>query len=120
MPSTLPSLLSPHPPPLTLPPKNHATANPTSNNSLQLPRIPDRILNDLFARHQNLLFRPHIAPLLHREIYPSVLDDPAARVCEFDDAALAVEEEEVLGVGDGEGGVGALGAGSDFGADGAD
>lgn len=39
---------------------------------------------------------------------------------EIDDAAFAVEEEEVLGVGDGQGGVGFFAARGDFGADGAD
>lgn len=38
---------------------------------------------------------------------------------EVDDAAFALEEEEVLGAGDGEGGIGFFGAGGDFGADGA-
>ena len=90
------------------------------NNRLQLPRIPNRILNHLPTRYQDLLLRPHILALLQREIYPPVLDDPAALVRKLHDAAFAVEEEEVFGVEDGEGGVGFFGAGGDFGADGAD
>jgi hypothetical protein len=41
-------------------------------------------------------------------------------VSEIDDRALGIEEEEVLGRGDGERGVGAGGAGGDFEADGVD
>lgn len=36
---------------------------------------------------------------------------------ELDDSAFGVEEQEVLGVGDGKGGVGFFAAGGDFGAD---
>lgn len=94
--------------------KNHL------HDRLQLPRVPNRILNHLPARHQDLLLRPQIRALLQREIYPAVLDDPAALVRKLDDAAFAVEEEEVFGVEDGEGGIGFFGAGGDFGADGTD
>lgn len=34
------------------------------NDSLQLPGIPDRVLNDLSASHQNLLLIPHALTLL--------------------------------------------------------
>lgn len=84
--STSPSPF-PIPSPLPPPPLN----NPL-NNRLQLSRIPNRILNNLATRHQNLLLRPLSLPLL-REIYPSILDDPAALLRESDDAAFAVEEE---------------------------
>ena len=47
-------------------------------------------------------------------------EGPAAPAREFHDAPFALEEEEVLGVGDGEGRVGFFGARGDFGADGAD
>ena len=75
-------------------------------NSLQLPRIPNRILNDLSARDQDLLLVPHALPLLQGEVYPAILDHPAATARKLHDAAFALEEEEVLGVGDGEGRVG--------------
>lgn len=52
-----------------------------------------------------------------REIDSPVADGPAALVCELDDGTFAVEEEEVLGVGDGQGSIGVFGAGGDFGAD---
>ncbi len=58
--------------------------------------------------------------LLQREIDSAVFDDPAALVGEVDDAAFTLEEQKVLGAGDGEGGVGFFRAGGDFGADGAD
>jgi hypothetical protein len=47
----------------------------------------------------------------------AVLEDPAAGAGELDHLALGLEEEERLGGGDGQGGVGSLGGGSDFGAD---
>lgn len=58
--------------------------------------------------------------LLLGEVDAAVLCHPAARLCELNDCALGVEEEQVLCVGDGEGGVCALGARGDFGADGVD
>ena len=97
-----------------------ATFEPPLHNRLQLPRIPNRILNHLSTRHQNLLFRASIEPLLRREIDPSVLDPPSSLLGEFDDAAFAVEKEEVFRVGDGEGRIGLFGAGGDFGSDGVD
>ena len=88
------------------------------DNSLQLPRIPQRILNNLITRNQNIPVQ--ILILLLREVYPAVLDNPTALLCKVDDAAFRVEEEEGFGVGDGDGGVCALGAGSDFLANGSD
>jgi hypothetical protein len=48
--------------------------------------------------------------LLLGEVDAAVLRHPAARLRELDDSAFGVEEEQVLCVGDGQGGVGALGA----------
>jgi hypothetical protein len=48
--------------------------------------------------------------LLLREVDAAVFCHPAARLRELDDCALRFEEEQVLCVGDGQGGVGALGA----------
>ena len=76
------------------------------NNSLQLPRIPNRILNHLSARHQDLLLVPHTLPLLQGEIDSAVPHHPTSPVRKLHHAAFALEEEEVLGVGDGKGRVG--------------
>jgi hypothetical protein len=88
------------------------------DNRLQLPRIPQRILNDLIARNQNVLAQVII--LLLREVYPAILDDPPTLLRKVDDATLRIEEQERLGVGHGDRGVRALAAGRDFLADCAD
>jgi hypothetical protein len=88
------------------------------DNCLQLPRIAQSILNDLIARDQDILAQ--IIVLLLREVYPAILDNPAALFGKVDDAAFRVEEEERLGVGHGDRGVRAFAAGSDFFADCAD
>lgn len=94
------------------------TAFPSLDDRLQLPRIPQRILNDLIARDQNIFAQ--VIVLLLWEVYPAILDDPATLLGEVDDAAFGVEEEERFGVGYGDRGVRALAAGSDFFANGAD
>jgi hypothetical protein len=91
---------------------------PPLDNRLQLPRIAQRVLNDLIARNQDILAQ--IIVLLLREVYPAILDNPSALLCKVDDAALGIEEEERLGVGHGDGGVRALATRSDFLADCAD
>ena len=88
------------------------------DNRLQLSRIPQRILNDLVARNEDILAQ--VVIVLLREVYPAVLDNPARLLCEADDTAFRIEEEQGFGVGDGDGGVCALAAGSDFLADGSD
>lgn len=62
------------------------------DDHLQLPRISERILNDLVARDQNVLAQ--VVVLLLREVYPAILDHPAALFRKADDAAFRVEEEE--------------------------
>lgn len=57
---------------------------------------------------------------MQREIYASVLDEPAAVVGEVNYAAFTWEEEKVLGAGNWERGVCFFGAGGDFGADSTD
>lgn len=89
-----------------------------SNNRLKLPRIAQRILNHLVARDENIL--AHIVILLLGEVYPAILDHPARFLCKVDNTAFRVEEEEGLGVRDGDGWVCALAARRDFLADGAD
>ena len=107
-----------HPPffPLSLLSPTHC---PTAhlNNSLQLPRIPQGILNHHLAHLLLLLLLATLLLLSRREIDMAVLDRPAARARKLDDGALRVEEQEGLGRGEREGGIGALGRGGDFGAD---
>jgi hypothetical protein len=71
------------------------------DNCLQLPCIAQRILDDLVARHHDIPAR--ILIILRREVYPSILDHPPGLLRELDDAAFRVEEEERLGVRDGDG-----------------
>ena len=86
------------------------------NNHLQLPGIPHHILNGLLLRPW---IRPNSTHLINLgEVDPPVLDAPAVLARKVNDGALRVEEEEVLGAGDGQGGVGGLGARGDFAADG--
>jgi hypothetical protein len=103
---------SPPPPPL-------ASPSPHLHNHLQLPRITQRILDNLIARHHNILAR-RIGVLLLREIDASVLDDPARLFSKTDDATFRVEEQQRFGVCDGDRGVCFFAAGGDFFADGAD
>lgn len=44
------------------------------HNRLQLPRIPQRVLNNLITRDKNIL--ADIVILLLGEVYPSIFDDP--------------------------------------------
>jgi hypothetical protein len=44
------------------------------DDGLQLPRVPQRVLDNLIARDQNVL--AHVVVLLLREVYPAVLNDP--------------------------------------------
>jgi len=92
----------------------------TLYNRLQLPRVAQRILNDRIATAHDVLPRGQHLRLLLREVYAAILRHPAARLRELDDRAFRVEEQQVLGVADLKGRVGALGAGGDFRADGVD
>jgi hypothetical protein len=56
------------------------------DNRLQLPRVPQRILNDLVARDQDVLAQ--VVVLLLWEVYPAVLDHPAALLGEVDNTAF--------------------------------
>jgi hypothetical protein len=90
-----------HPPQTTL----HQSLNPQNlNNHLQLPRIPDHILNRFFLAPQILPFctlstNPSSAHgiLNLGEVDPCILNTPAIFSRKVDDRALGVEEEEVLG-----------------------
>lgn len=91
-----------------------------SNDRLQLARIANRILDDCTAGHEDILLGPSSRLGLHGEIDAAVTENPAALLGELDHGALRIEEEEVLGVGDGERGVRLFGAVCDFAADGSD
>ena len=91
-----------------------------SYNRLQLPSVAQRVLNHRAAGAHDVPVRRLRLGLLLGEVDAAVLGQPAARLRKLHHGALGVEEQQVLGVGDGEGGVGALGARGDFGADGVD
>lgn len=84
---------SPRHPPTHLPPH---PAIPKAllrlHNHLKLPSIPQCILNYLITRNQDVLAL--VVVLLLREVYPSVLNDPARFACKVDDAAFRVEEQQ--------------------------
>lgn len=98
-------------------------------NSLELPRVAQRVLNDqlahllLAARAGSGLVILVAACLgggrlcLLGEVDPAVLEGPAAGAGKVDDGALGFEEEKGLCGRDGQGRVGALAAGGDLGAD---
>lgn len=90
------------------------------NNSLQLPSVSDRVLNDLPAGNQDLLLIPHAFSLLQREVYPAILHHPAPAPRKLHHATLALKEKQILRVGDWEGRVSFLRARCDFRADRAD
>lgn len=79
--------------------------------------IAQRILNRHLAHLLHLPLLIHSPQVLVREVDAAVLDLPVPLLREIDDGALAIEEEEVLGRADGEGGVGGFGTGGDFVAD---
>lgn len=57
-----------------------------SNDRLQLPCVSQRILNDLVARHKDVLAL-ELAIFL-REVYSAVLNDPARLLRKVDDTAF--------------------------------
>ena len=69
-----------------------------SNNRLQLSRITQRVLNS--HRTQLLLLISFLINIrlqtLVREVYPSVLDEPASALGERDYGAFAIQKEEIL------------------------
>jgi hypothetical protein len=93
---------------------------PCSYNRLKLPGVAERVLDDRPARAHHVSLSSMCLGLLLGEVDTAVLRHPAARLCELDDSAFGVEEEQVLCVGNRQGGVGAFGARGDFGADGVD
>jgi hypothetical protein len=88
-----------------------------SYNRLQLPRIAQRVLDNRAAGAHDVLVGRLRLGLLLGEVDAAVLGQPAARLRKLHHGALGVEEQQVLGVGDGQGRVGALRARGDFGAD---
>lgn len=53
-------------------------------------------------------------------MYPSIVKNPTTLLGKLDDRTLGLQEEEVLGVGDGKGGIRLLRTVGDFAADGTD
>ena len=98
------------------------------NNSLQLPSITQRVLNDGLAE---VLLVTTVAAAFgigssttsgvrrgdRREVDVAISNGPAAGTGEVDDGALRVQEQERLGAAQRQGRVGALAAGGDLGAD---
>lgn len=80
------------------------------DNSFELSGVFQRVLDNLVARRENVLFALCQFFLLSREVNTTLLGNPATRLGELDDGTFGVEEEEVLCVGDGKGGVCALAA----------
>jgi hypothetical protein len=97
------------------------------NDSLQLPRITQRILDNQLAHivlvvgagRRSFLLVTALGGLglLIGEVDPAVPEGPAAGAGKVDDGALRLEEEEGLCGRDGEGRVGSLAAGGDLVAD---
>lgn len=73
----------------------------TSHNRLQLPGIPQCVLDDGTARAQNISLIGQQVLLLLGEVYPPVLDNPVPILSEIDNSAFGVKEEEILRVGNG-------------------
>ena len=80
-----------NPPTTTQPPATH------SNNRLQLPRIPQSILDSRLANLLLIALAIRLHRILRREVYPAVLDQPAPALRELYDGALGVEEEKIFG-----------------------
>lgn len=77
-------------------------SNPDRDNlvlhdRLQLPCIPNRILDHLSTGNQYVLFRSHVLLRL-REKYPPIFHHPSFRLREFHYTPFAVQEEQVLSI----------------------
>lgn len=90
------------------------------NNRLQLPGVAKCILDHRAAGHQDVPLGPCGRLRLNREVYPSITEDPAALLRKLNNCTFRLQEEEVFGVRNREGGIGLLRAVGDFAADGAD
>lgn len=87
------------------------------NNRLQFPSVAQCILDNRATGHQDVPLGPCSRLGLNREVYPSIAEDPAALLGKLNNCAFGLQEEEVLGVRDGKGGIGLLRAIGDFAAD---
>lgn len=92
-------------------------AEPPSDNSLQLPRIAQGILNRDLTRLLDPLLSSRAVNRLFGEVNPSIPHDPIPELRELDHGAFAVEEQEVLRAAYWERRVGFFAAGRDLGAD---
>lgn len=97
--------------PILATPQSDNFPSPHLDNSLQLTRIPERVLDN--RPTELLLLGRRIAALggvgRVREVYVAVTNGPAALAGEVDNSALALEEEEGFGGGDRKGGIGLFG-----------
>ena len=78
-------------------PRDAPTESELLDDSLQLPRISERVL---YRHLRNLLL---VSFLIHtglqtlvREIYPSILDDPASTLRELYHCTFATQEQKIL------------------------
>ena len=90
------------------------------NNRLQFPSVAQCILDNRATGHQDVSLGPCRRLGLDREVYPSIAKDPAALLSKFNNCAFGIQEEEVLGVRNGKGGIGLLRTIGDFAADSTD
>lgn len=88
------------------------------DNRLQLASVAYRVLDDRAARHQDVLLRPGRGLRLDWEVYPSVTENPPSLLSELNNSSLGVEEQEILGVGNGKRRIRFLGTVRDFTSDG--
>lgn len=77
----------------------HSCEGTALNDCLQLSGIAYCILDHLSAGNQDFLLGPHIILLLG-EIYPPVFNHPAPPMREAHHAPFALEEKQILRVGD--------------------
>lgn len=84
-------------------------------NRFEFSRIPERMFNHLVACAEHV--PSSLATLLLRKVYASVPGSPPSLLRELDHRALAIEEEEVLRVRNGNTWIGLLATRRDLGAD---
>lgn len=90
------------------------------NNRLQLSGVAKGVFDDRSTGHQNVLLGPCSRLRFNGEVYPAITQNPATLLGKFDNSTLGLEEEQVLGVRDREGGIGLLRAVCDLAANSTD
>jgi hypothetical protein len=97
--------------------QEHPSREQSSDNSLQFPRIAQRILNRNLTNLLDLPLRIHQPLVLLRKVYAPIDDLPFPRLRELDHRTLAIQEQEILRRADGQRWVCFLRTGCDFVAD---